>query len=137
MFFVLLLFSNFYILSQNQVLVNNFFYFSFFAAVQQLLYLIRSKALCQQLFKIVFCCPLRNISVSRVSLKIISCCDVFVNNFFIFFLLSFEAIIRFAVSSIILAPEYYFVNILFTLFYHFLHIRFYLVFHLVNVCIYI
>lgn len=113
------------------------FYFFFFAAVQQLLYLTRSKALCQQLFKIIFCCPLRNISVSRVSLKIISCCDVFVNNFFIFFLLSFEAVIRFAVSSIILAPEYYFVNILFTLFYHFLHIRFYLVFHLVNVCIYI
>ena len=136
MFFVLLLFSNFYILSQNQVLVNNFLFF-FFAAVQQLLYLTRSKALCQQLFKIIFCCPLRNISASRVSLKIISCCDVFVNNFFIFFLLSFEAVIRFAVSSIILAPEYYFVNILFTLFYHFLHIRFYLVFHLVNVCIYI
>ena len=136
MFFVLLLFSNFYILSQNQVLVNNFFIF-LFAAVQQLLYLTRSKALCQQLFKIIFCCPLRNISVSRVSLKIISCCDIFVNNFFIFFLLSFEAVIRFAVSSIILAPEYYFVNILFTLFYHFLHIRFYLVFHLVNVCIYI
>ena len=113
------------------------FLFFFFAAVQQLLYLTRSKALCQQLFKIIFCCPLRNISVSRVSLKIISCCDVFVNNFFIFFLLSFEAVIRFAVSSIILAPEYYFVNILFTLFYHFLHIRFYLVFHLVNVCIYI
>ena len=61
------------------------FYFSFFAAVQQLLYLTRSKALCQQLFKIIFCCPLRNISASRVSLKIISCCDVFVNNFFIFF----------------------------------------------------
>ena len=57
------------------------FYFSFFAAVQQLLYLTRSKALCQQLFKIVFRCPLRNISASRVSLKIISCCDVFVNNF--------------------------------------------------------
>ena len=66
------------------------FYFSFLAAVQQLLYLTRSKALCQQLFKIVFCCPLRNISVSRVSLKIISCCDVFVNNFFIFFLLSLK-----------------------------------------------
>ena len=79
------------------------FLFFFFAAVQQLLYLTRSKALCQQLFKIIFCCPLRNISVSRVSLKIISCCDVFVNNFFIFFLLSFEAAIRFAVSSIILA----------------------------------
>ena len=136
MCFVLLLFSNFYILSQNQVLVNIFLFF-FFAAVQQLLYLTRSKALCQQLFKIIFCCPLRNISASRVSLKIISCCDVFVNNFFIFFLLSFEAVIRFAISSIILAPEYYFVNILFTLFYHFLHIRFYLVFHLVNVCIYI
>jgi len=29
MFFVLLLFSNFYILSQNQVLVNNFFIFLF------------------------------------------------------------------------------------------------------------
>ena len=79
------------------------FYFSFFAAVQQFLYLTRSKVLCQQLFKIIFCCPLRNISVSRVSLKIISCCDVFVNNFFIFFLLSFESVIRFAVSSIILA----------------------------------
>ena len=79
------------------------FYFFFFAAVQQILYLTRSKVLCQQLFKIVFCCPLRNISVSRVSLKIISCCDIFVNNFFIFFLLSFEAAIRFVVSSIILA----------------------------------
>ena len=74
------------------------FLFFFFAAVQQLLYLTRSKALCQQLFKIIFCCPLRNISASRVSLKIISCCDVFVNNLFIFFLLSFEAVIRFAVN---------------------------------------
>ena len=60
------------------------FYFSFFAAVQQLLYLTRSKALCQQLFKIIFRCPLRNISVSRVSLKIISCQPVIVNSFFQF-----------------------------------------------------
>ena len=120
MFFVLLLFSNFYILSQNQALVNNFFIFLFFAAVQQLLYLTRSKALCQQLFKIVFCCPLRNISVSRVSLKIISCCDVFVNNFFIFFLLSFEAVIRFAVSSIILSCWQVFVNSIFYIFFTFL-----------------
>ena len=98
------------------------FYFSFFAAVQQLLYLTRSKALCQQLFKIIFCCPLRNISVSRVSLKIISCCDVFVNNFFIFFLLSFEAVIRFAVSSIILAFSNRIVNQIFTYFYNFSYI---------------
>ena len=98
------------------------FYFSFFAAVQQLLYLTRSKALCQQLFKIIFCCPLRNISVSRVSLKIISCCDVFVNNFFIFFLLSFEAVIRFAVSSIILAFSNRIVNQIFTHFYNFSYI---------------
>ena len=96
------------------------FYFSFFAAVQQLLYLTRSKALCQQLFKIIFCCPLRNISVSRVSLKIISCCDVFVNNFFIFFLLSFEAVIRFAVSSIILSCWQVFVNSIFYIFFTFL-----------------
>ena len=98
------------------------FYFSFFAAVQQLLYLTRSKALCQQLFKIIFCCPLRNISASRVSLKIISCCDVFVNNLFIFFLLSFEAVIRFAVSSIILAFSNRIVNQIFTHFYNFSYI---------------
>ena len=83
MFSVLLLFSNFYILSQSQVLVNNFFIF-LFAAVQQLLYLTRSKALCQQLFKIIFCCPLRNISVSRVSLTILSCQPIIVNSFFQF-----------------------------------------------------
>ena len=76
--------------------------------------------LCQQLFKIIFCCPLRNISVSRVSLKIISCCDVFVNNFFIFFLLSFEAAIRFAVSSIILSCWQVFVNSIFYIFFTFL-----------------
>ena len=57
------------------------FLFFFFAAVQQLLYLTRSKALCQQLFKIIFCCPLRNISVSRVSLTILSCQPIIVNSF--------------------------------------------------------
>ena len=98
------------------------FYFFFFAAVQQLLYLTRSKALCQQLFKIIFCCPLRNISASRVSLKILSCCDVFVNNFFIFFLLSFETVIYFAVSSIILAFSNRIVNQIFTYFYNFSYI---------------
>ena len=60
------------------------FLFFFFAAVQQLLYLTRSKALCQQLFKIIFCCPLRNISVSRVSLTILSCQPIIVNRFFQF-----------------------------------------------------
>ena len=61
------------------------FLFFFFAAVQQLLYLTRIKLLCQQLFKIVFfCCPLRNISVSRVSLTIISCQPIIVNSFFQF-----------------------------------------------------
>ena len=60
------------------------FLFFFFAAVQQLLYLTRSKALCQQLFKIIFCCPLRNISVSRVSLTILSCQSIIVNSFFQF-----------------------------------------------------
>ena len=57
------------------------FYFSSFAAVQQLLYFTKSKALCQQLFKIIFCCPLRNISVSRVSLTILSCQPIIVNSF--------------------------------------------------------
>ena len=57
------------------------FLFFFFAAVQQLLYLTRSKALCQQLFKIIFRCPLRNISVSRVSLTILSCQPIIVNSF--------------------------------------------------------
>ena len=61
------------------------FLFFFFAAVQQLLYLTRSKVLCQQLFKIIFCCPLRNISASRVSLTILSCQPIIVNSFFIFF----------------------------------------------------
>ena len=60
------------------------FLFFFFAAVQQLLYLTRSKVLCQQLFKIVFCCPLRNISASRVSLTILSCQPIIVNRFFQF-----------------------------------------------------
>ena len=58
------------------------FLFFFFAAVQQLSYLTRSKALCQQLFKIIFCCPLRNISASRVSLTILSCQPIIVNSFF-------------------------------------------------------
>ena len=57
------------------------FLFFFFAAVQQLLYLTRSKVLCQQLFKIIFCCPLRNISASQVSLTILSCQPIIVNSF--------------------------------------------------------
>ena len=118
-----------------------------FAVVQQLLYLMTEPSACQQLFyfsfslpfsnfyilpeakcfvnsflRLFFCCPLRNISASRVSLKIISCCDVFVNNFFIFFLLSFEAVIRFAVSSIILAFSNRIVNQIFTYFYNFSYI---------------
>ena len=60
------------------------FLFFFFATVQQLLYLTRNKVLCQQLFKIVFCCPLSNISVSRVSLTILSCQPIIVNSFFQF-----------------------------------------------------
>ena len=61
-----------------------------FAVVQQLLYFITDSSACQQLFYFSFCCPPRIISVSRVSSKIISCCDLFVNNFFIFFLLSLK-----------------------------------------------
>ena len=80
-----------------------------FAVVQQLLYLITEPSACQQLFyfsfllpfsnfyilpeakrfvnsflRLFFCCPLRNISVSRVSLTILSCQPIIVNSFFQF-----------------------------------------------------
>ena len=84
MFFVLLLFSNFYILSQNQVPVNNFFIFLFLLPFSNFYILPEAKRFVNSFLRLFFCCPLRNISVSRVSLTILSCQPIIVNSFFQF-----------------------------------------------------
>ena len=61
--------------------VNVLCFFSSSLSQQQLLYLIKNFRFCQELFSFLFCC-----SFEQASLISISALDLFVKNFFIFFL---------------------------------------------------